>query len=325
MRPSRRGFLRLAASAAALPAIPRFAWAKTYPTRLVRIIVVAAAGGGSDILARLIGQWLSQRLGQPFVVENRPGGGGNIGTEAAVKAAPDGYTLLLVSSSHAINATLYDKLNFVFLRDIVPVASISRDPQIMVVNPSVPAASVPDFIAYAKARPGRINFASAGTGTGPHMAGELFKLIAGVDMVHVPYRGGGPALADLIGGQTQLMFPGLTAAIAYVRAGTLRPLAVTTAARLQVLPEIPTVGEFVPGYEASAVFGLGAPTGTPAEVVNLLNQEVNAGLADPRLSARLADLGGSAFPNTPTEFTTLLANETEKWGKVVRAANIKLQ
>jgi len=325
MRPSRRGFLRLAASAAALPAIPRFAWAKTYPTRLVRIIVVAAAGGGSDILARLIGQWLSQRLGQPFVVENRPGGGGNIGTEAAVKAAPDGYTLLLVASSHAINATLYDKLNFVFLRDIVPVASISRDPQIMVVNPSVPAASVPDFIAYAKARPGRINFASAGTGTGPHMAGELFKLIAGVDMVHVPYRGGGPALADLIGGQTQLMFPGLTAAIAYVRAGTLRPLAVTAAARLQVLPEIPTVGEFVPGYEASAVFGLGAPTGTPAEVVNLLNQEVNAGLADPRLSARLADLGGSAFPNTPTEFTTLLANETEKWGKVVRAANIKLQ
>ena len=325
MRPSRRGFLRLAASAAALPAIPRFAWAKTYPTRLVRIIVVAAAGGGSDILARLIGQWLSQRLGQPFAVENRPGGGGNIGTEAAVKAAPDGYTLLLVASSHAINATLYDKLNFVLLRDIVPVASINRDPQIMVVNPSVPAASVPDFIAYAKARPGRINFASAGTGTGPHMAGELFKLIAGVDMVHVPYRGGGPALADLIGGQTQLMFPGLTAAIAYVRAGTLRPLAVTTAARLQVLPEIPTVGEFVPGYEASAVFGLGAPTGTPAEVVNLLNQEVNAGLADPRLSARLADLGGSAFPNTPTEFTTLLANETEKWGKVVRAANIKLQ
>jgi tripartite-type tricarboxylate transporter receptor subunit TctC len=321
--PHRRQFLHLAPGAAALPAMSRIAWAQAYPTRPVRLIVPLAPGGGGDILARLMGQWLSERLGQQFVIDNRPGGGSNIGTEAVVRAPADGYTLLLVGSFNAVNATFYDKLNFNFIRDIAPVAGIIRGPYVMVVNPSVPAKSVPEFIAYAKANPRKLSMASAGTGVGGHIAGELFKMMAGVDMVHVPYRSGGPAITDLLGGQVQVMFVATPASIEHIRAGRLRALAVTTATRTDTLPDIPTVGEFVPDYEASTWYGVGAPKSTPAEIVDKLNKEINAGLADPGLKARLADLGGDVLALSPAEFGKLIADETDKWAKVIKSAGIK--
>src|SRR5262245_12304287 len=325
MKLPRRQFLHLAAGAAALPALSRVAWAQAYPSRPVKIIVSFAAGGPTDILARLMGQWLSERLGQQFVIENRPGGGGNIGTEAVVRASPDGYTLLLVGGGNAINATLYDKLNFNFIRDIAPVATIIRAPQILVVNPSVPVKTVPEFIAYAKANPGKINMASGGTGTPPHLAGELFKMMAGVDLIHVPYRGNGPAFNDLIGGQVQVMFPSPVGLLEYIQAGKLRALAVTTATRSEALADLPTVGDFVPGYEASFWSGIGAPKNTPSEIIDKLNKEINAGLVDPKLKARLADLGGTVLPGSPADFGKLIADETEKWGNVIRALNIKAE
>jgi tripartite-type tricarboxylate transporter receptor subunit TctC len=291
MKLPRRNFLHLVASAAALPAVSRFAWAQAYPSRPVRIVVGVAAGGTSDTLARLIGQWLSERLGQPFIIDNRPGGGTNIATEAVVRAPADGYTLLMVSTTQAINATLYNKLNFHFIRDITPVAGLIRFPSVIVVNPSVPAKTVPELIAYAKASPGKISMASAGIGSGPHVAGELFKMMTGVDMVHVPYRGGGPALTDLLGGQVQVFSPTVSS-IEYIRAGGLRALAVTTATRSDALPDIPTVAEFLPGYEGSFWYGVGVPKNTPAEIVDKLNEAINAGLANPTIKARLADLGG---------------------------------
>jgi tripartite-type tricarboxylate transporter receptor subunit TctC len=323
MKLPRRQFLHLAAGAAALPAVSRIARAQTYPTRPVRIIVGFSAATGADILARLMGQWLSERLGQQFVIENRPGAGTNIATEAVVRSEPDGHTLLAVSPANAINATLYEKLNFIFTRDIALVASIMRTPNVMLLNPSVPAKSVPEFIAYAKANPGKISFASAGNGSGSHMSGELFKMMTGVDMIHVPYRGGGPALTDLLGGQVQLMFPGTTASITYIRAGTLRPLAVTTATRSDVLPDIPTVGTFVPGYEASLMDGIGAPKNTPPEIIDRLNKEINAGLANPKLKARLVELGGTVLPGSPADYGKLIAEETEKWAKVVKFSGVK--
>jgi tripartite-type tricarboxylate transporter receptor subunit TctC len=323
MKLPRRQFLYLATGAAALPSFSRLTWAQSYPSRPVRFIVGFAPATGADVLARLIGQWLSERLGQQFVVDNRPGAGTNIATEAVVRAAPDGYTLLAVSPANAINATLYEKLNFNFLTDITPVASVLRTPNVMLVNPSVPAKLVPEFIAYAKAKPGKISFASAGIGSGSHMSGELFKLMAGVDIVHVPYRGGGPALTDLLAGHVQLMFPGTVASIPYIRAGTLRALAVTTAMRLEVLPELPSLGDFVPGYESSLVDGVGAPRNTPPEIIDRLNKEINAGLADPKLRVRFADLGGTPLPGSPADFAKLIADETEKWGKVIRAGNIR--
>jgi tripartite-type tricarboxylate transporter receptor subunit TctC len=321
--PHRRCFLHLAAGAAALPVVSQIAQAQAYPSRPVRLIVPIAPGGATDILARLIGQWLSERLGQPFIIDNRPGAGSNVGTEAVVRAPADGYTLLLCSVTDAINATLYDKLNFNFIRDIAPVAGLIRGTHVLVVNPSVAAKTVPEFIAYAKANPRQLNMASAGTGTGVHIAGELFKMMAGVDMVHVPYRGGGPALNDLLGGQVQVMFPTSVASIEHIRAGRLRALAVTAATRSDQLPDIPAVAEFVPGYEASVWFGIGAPRNTPAEIVDKLNKEINAGLVDPKFKARLADLGGTVLAGSPADFGKLIAAETEKWGKVIRAANIK--
>ena len=323
MKLLRRTFLHLAAGAAALPAASRFAWAQAYPTRSVRIIVATGAGGAPDILARLIGQWLAERLGQPFVTENRPGGGNNIGTEAVVRAPPDGYTLLLVDGTASINATLYEKLNYNFMRDIALVAGIVLLPQIMVVNPSFPAKTVPELIAYAKANPGKVNMASPGVATPGHVAGELFKMMAGVDMVHVPYRGGAPALSDLIGGQVQVFFPTTSLSIEQIRVGKLRPLAVTTTTRWEGLPDIPTVGEFVPGYEASVVLGVGVPKRTTVEIIDKLNREINAALADPKIKARLADLGGTALPGSPAAFTKLNAEETEKWGRVIKFAGIK--
>jgi tripartite-type tricarboxylate transporter receptor subunit TctC len=323
--PHRRQFLHLAAGAAVLPAVSRVARAQGYPARLVRIVVAFAPAGGTDILARLMAQWLSERLGQQFVVENRPGAGGNIGTEAVVKAPPDGYTLLMVLTPNAVNATLYDKLNFNFIRDIAPVASIARVPNIMEVHPSFPAKTVPEFITYAKANPGKINFASSGVGTSDHMAAELFKMLAGVDMAHVPYRGAGPALTDLLGGQVQAMFGTMPASIQYIRAGTMRALAVTTGTRSEVLPDLPTVGNFVPGYEASTWYGLSAPKNTPADIIDKLNKEINTALADPKMKAQLADLGGTVLAGSPADFGKLIADETEKWGKVIRAANIKPQ
>src|SRR5262245_16589108 len=325
MKLPRRQFLRLTASAAALPVFSRVAWAQAYPTRPVRLVVPIAAGGTQDILARLIGQWLSERLGQQFVIDNRPGGGGNIGTEAVVRAPPDGYTLLLVSGANLINAALYDKLDFNFIRDIAPIAGIIRVPHVTVVHPSVPVKTLPEFIAYAKGYPGKVNMASGGTGTATHLTGELFKMMAGVDMVHVPYRGGGPAFADLLGGQVQVFFPTMVSSMEYVRAGSLRALAVTTATRSEALPDIPTVGEFVPGYEASTVYGLGAPKNTPTEVVDKLNREINAALADPKLKARLADVGGDALALSPADFGKLNVEESEKWSRVIRAANIKAE
>jgi tripartite-type tricarboxylate transporter receptor subunit TctC len=323
MKLPRRQFLHLAAGAAALPALSRIACAQAYPSRPVRIIAPTAPGGAPDILARLIGPWLSGRFGQQFVVENRPGGGSNIGTEAVVRASPDGYTLLVVSSANAINATLYDKLNFVFLRDIAPVAGIISLPFVMVVNPSVPAKTVPEFIAYAKANPGKINLGSPGIGTPGHVAGELFKMMAGVDLVHVPYRGGGPVMTDLLGGQVQVLFGTTSLTIEQSRAGKLRPLAVTTATRWEGLPDIPTVNDFVSGYEASAVLGLGAPRNTPAEIIDTLNKEINAALADPNMKARIADLGGTVLAGSPADFGKLIAEETEKWGKVVKFSGAK--
>jgi tripartite-type tricarboxylate transporter receptor subunit TctC len=319
----RRNFLHLAAGAATLPAVSRIAWAQAYPTRPVRIIAATSPGGGPDILARLMGQWLSERLGQQFVIDNRPGAGGNIGTETVVRAPADGYTLLLCGVFNAANAALYDKLNFDFIRDIAPVAGVLRGPYVILVNPSVPAKSFPEFIAYAKANPRKLNMASPGIGTGSHIAGELFKMMAGVDMVQVPYRGGGPAFNDLFGGQAQLMFATTVSSIGYIRAGRLRALAVTTATRSDVLPDIPTVGEFLPGYEASFWFGLCAPKATPTEIVERLNKETNAGLAEPKMKARLADLGGTVLPGPPSDFGKLIVEETEKWAKVVKFAGIK--
>jgi tripartite-type tricarboxylate transporter receptor subunit TctC len=321
----RRQFLHLAAGAAALPAVSRFACAQSYPTQPVRIIVPFALGGASDITARLIGQWLSERLGQQFVTENRPGTGSNIGTEIVVNAPPDGYTLLLVGAYNAINATLYEKLNHNFIRDIAPVASVTRGSLVMVVNSSVPANTVPEFIAYAKANPRKLNMASAGTGTVSHIAGELFKMMAGVDMVHVPYHGGGPALPDLIAGHVQVTFVTTISSIKYIRDGRLRALAVTTATRSEALPDIPTVGEFLPGYEASVWYGIGVPRNTPVEVIDKLNKEINAGLADPKLQARLAHVGGTVLAGSPADFGKFIADETEKWAKVIKSANIKAE
>ncbi len=325
MKLLRREFLQLSAAAMAMPAVARLARAETYPGRPVHIIVGFAAGGPNDISARLIGQWLSERLGQQFVVENRPGAGGNVATELVVRAPADGYTLLLVPAPAAINATLYDNLNFNFIRDIAPVAGILRVPEVMVVNPAVPASTVPEFIAYAKANPGKINMASAGNGTVPHVAGELFKFMTGVDLVRVGYRGGGPALVDLMGGQVQVMFEPTLSTIGYIRAGKLRALAVTSATRSAALPDVPTVGEFVPGYEATAWFGIGAPRNTPADIVGKLNGEINAGLVDAKIKDRLADLGGEPMPMSSADFAKFIADETEKWGKVVRAAGIKAE
>ena len=322
-RLDRRRVLHLALGAAALPAVSRIAHAQAYPARPVRIVVGFTAGGSTDIGARLIGQWLQERLGQPFVIENRPGAGTNIATESVVRAPPDGYTLLMIGPSSAVNATLYDKLNFVFLRDIAPVASLIRQPQVLLANPSLPARTVPELIAYAKANPGKITMASAGIGSIGHLVGELFKMMAGVDLVHVPYRGAGPALTDLLGGQVLISFAGIAGSIEYVRTGKLRALAVTTATRSEALPDVPTVGEFVPGYEAGDWLGIGAPKNTPAEIVDRLNREINAALADPKIKARFADLGGTPLALTPADFGKLLADETEKWGKVIRAANIK--
>ena len=323
MKVPRRKFLHLALGAAALPVVSRIARAQAYPTRPVRIVVGFAPGGANDILARLIGQWLSERLGQAFVIDNRPGAATNIATEAVVRAPADGYTLLLVGAPHVINATLYDKLNYNFLRDIAPVASISREASVMVVNTLVAAKTVPEFIAYAKANPGKINMAAAGSGAGSHMAGELFKMMTGVNMQHVPYRGVAPALTDLIGGQAQVMFPSVLSSLEHIRAGKLRVLAVTTATRSQALPNVPTVGEFVPGYEASFVYGLGAPKNTPAEIVDKLNQETNTGLADPKIMTRFGDLGATVFPGSAADFGNLVAEETEKWAKVIKFAGIK--
>ena len=319
----RRNFLKLAGALIAAPALPQTASALDYPTRPTKIVAGFAAGGGVDITARLIGQWLADHLGQPFVVENRTGAGGNIGTEAVVNAAPDGYTLLLATVPNAVNASLYEKLNFNFVRDITPVAGVIRVPMVVLVHPSVPAQTLAEFIAYAKANPGKVNMASAGSGSAPHMAGELFKMMTGVDMQHVPYRGVAPALTDLIGGQAQVMFPSVLSSLEHIRAGKLRVLAVTTATQSQALPNVPTVGEFVPGYEASFLYGLGAPKNTPAKIIAKLNNEINTGLADPKLKVRLADLGGTVIAGSPADFGRLIADEIEKWGKVIRAANIK--
>jgi tripartite-type tricarboxylate transporter receptor subunit TctC len=323
--PHRRQFLHLAAGAASLPALSRTARAQTYPTKPVVIVVGFTAGGSTDILARLIGQWLSERLGQPFQIENRTGAASNIAAGAVVNARPDGYTLLMAGQTNPVNTTLYDKLNFTFHRDIAPVAGVMSAPQDIDVNASSSIKTLPEFIAYAKANPGRINFGSGGVGTPQHVAGELFKMMTGVNMIHVPYRGGAPAVTDLLGGQLQVMFDILSESIEYIRAGRLRPLAVTTATRFPALPDVPTVSEFVPGYEATAWWGVGAPKNTPADIIDKLNREINAGLADPKIGARFADLGGTAMGGSPADFGKLIADETEKWGKVVRAANMKVE
>jgi tripartite-type tricarboxylate transporter receptor subunit TctC len=323
MQLRRRRFLQLAAAAAAAPAFSSVATALDYPVRPLHIIVSSPPGGAIDILARLIGQWLSEHLGQPVILDNKPGAGTNIGTEFVVRAPPDGYTLLLVAPPAAINATLYENLTFNFLRDIAPVAGIIRVPNILLVNLSVPAKTVPELIAYARANPGKVNFASAGNGTSPHMAGELFKMLTGAAMVHVPYRGEAPALTDLLGGQVQVMFATATASMEHIRAGTVRALAVSTTTRFDALPELPTVASFVPGYESSAFFGVGAPRSTPAEIISKLNQEIDAALADPKVSARLASLGGTVLAGSPADFGKLVAADTEKWGKVVKFAGIK--
>jgi tripartite-type tricarboxylate transporter receptor subunit TctC len=323
MKLPRRKFLQLGGAVAAAAAFPRSASAEDYPARPVHIIAGFAAGGGVDVTARLIGQRLNERLGQSFVIENRPGAGGNIGTEAVVNAAADGYTLLLSTVPNAVNASLYEKLNFNFVRDTVPIAGIIRVPMVVLLNPSVPAATIPEFIAYARANPEKVNMASAGNGSAPHMAGELFKMMAGVNLVHVPYRGQGPALSDLLGGQVQVLFAATPGTTDYIKTGKLRALAVTSAARAEVLPELPTIGDFVPGYEASQWYGISAPKGTPDEIVDKLSREINAGIADPTMKARFAAIGGEPLPGSPAAFGKLIAEETEKWGKVVRAAGLK--
>ena len=325
MKVPRRKFLHLAVAAAALPVVSEITRAQTYPARPVRVIVPFGSAGATDIVARLIGQCLSERLGQPFVIENRPGAGGNLGIEAVVRAPPDGYTLALVGAPSAINATLYEKLNFNFIRDIAPVANILRFPNVMVVNPSVPAKTVPEFIAYAKANPGKLNMASPGNGSTPHVTGELFKMMTGINMVHVPYRSVAAGMTDMLSGQVQVTFGTTASTIAYIRAGTLRALAVTTATRSEALPDLPAIAEFVPGYEASAWFGVGAPRNTPAEIVNKLNAEINACLADPGLKARLADLGGITLVGSPADFARLIAEETAKWAKVVKFSGAKAE
>src|SRR5215472_17088882 len=325
MKLPRRNFLHLAAGAAALPAVTHVARAQAYPSRPVRVIVPFAPAGDTDLVARLMGQWLSERLRQPFIIENRPGAGTNIGTEAVVRAPADGYTLLLASPPSAINATLYDKLNFVFLRDIAPVAGVIRAPFVLEINPSVPAKTVPEFIAYAKANPGKISMASAGIGSGPHVAGELFKMMSAVNTVHVPYRGQGPVLTDLLARQVQFYFAGIPSSIQYVRSAKLRALAVTTATRSEALPEIPSLSDFLPAYEASFWGGFCTPKNTAAEIIETLNNAINAGLSDPRMQARLADLGAVPFGGSPADFGKHIAEETEKWGKVIRTANIKAE
>ena len=325
MKLPRRCFLHLAAGAAVVPFISPIASAQSYPARPVRLILQTAPGGSADVLARLIGQWLSERLGQPFVIDNRPGAAGNIGTESVVHAAPDGYTLLIIASNNAINASLYDKLNFDFLRDIVPVAGIMRAPMVMEVNAASPIKSIPEFIAYAKANPGKMNFGSGGIGFATHMAGELFKAMTGVNMVHVPYRGQAPALTDLLGGRMQTIFDPVSSSLAHIRAGELRPLAVTTSTRSEALPDVPAMGDFVPGYEASIWFGVGAPKDTPAEVTAKLNSEINAGLANPRLKSQLADMGGTAFAASPADLGKFIAEEIQKWDKVVQVAGVKAE
>jgi tripartite-type tricarboxylate transporter receptor subunit TctC len=325
METHRRKFLNLAVGAAVFPAMSRIARAQSYPARPVRLIVGFAAGGGVDTAARLIGQWLSERLGQQFVVEDRPGAGSNIAAEAVVRAPPDGYTLLFVSTANVISAALYEKLNFNFVRDIAPVAGIARVPLVMEVHPSFPARTVAEFIAYAKTNPGKISMASSGNGTTPHLAGELFQMLAGVNMIHVPYRAGAPAITDLLGGQVQLYFSPISESIELIRSGQLRALAVTTATHLEALPDLPTVGDFLPGYEASGFYGIGAPKNTPTEIIDKLNKEINAGLADPKLVARLADLGCTPLVLSHAEFGTFIADVTEKWAKVIRAANIKAE
>ena len=319
----RRSFLRLTAGAVMLPTVSHFAMAQAYPAQPVRLVVGYAAGGGNDIIARLMGQWLTERLGQPFVIENRPGANSNVGTEAVVRAPPDGYTLLLVSASNATNATLYDNLSFNFIRDIAPVAGLLAAPSVMVVHPSVPANTVAHFIAYARANPGKINLASGGNGSPSHLAGELFKVMTGVSMLHVPYRGLAPALVDLLGGQVQVAFGALTSSIEYIRTGKLRALAVTATARSEALPDLPTVAEFVPSYESRQWYGIGAPKDTSAGIVEKLNKEINAGLSDSKIKGRLANLGGVALALSPADFGKLIADETEKWGKVIRTADIK--
>jgi len=323
MKLPRRQFLRLAAGAAALPTMSRIATAQSYPTRPVRIVVPYGAGGAPDIFARLIAQWLSERLGQPFVIENHPGSGGNLATEMVARARPDGYTLLEVSLVNAWNATLYDNLNFV--HDIVPVGRVAHTPGVMVVNPAVLAKTVPEFIAYAKANPGKINMGSAGPGSAPHLYGELFMMMTNVDMVHVPYRSAAPALTDLLTGQVQVMFASISASIAHIKAGELRPLGVTSATRSDVLPDVPPIGDFVPGYEASGWNGIGAPKNTPVEIIDKLNKEINAALLDPTFAARLADLGAAAFASSPAEFGKFIAEETAKWAKVIKFAGIKAE
>ena len=318
MKVPRRRFLHLAAGAVALPAISRDAWSQAYPTRPVRIVVGLSAGGSVDIVMRLMSQWLSERLGQQFIVENRPGAASNIATEAVVRSPPDGYTLLVVLAANAINASLYEKLNFNLIRDIALIAGMVRVANVMEVNPSVPARTVPEFIAYAKANPGKLSFASSGKGTSAHVVGELFKMMAGIDLVHVPYRGGAPALIDLLGGQVHVMFDTIPQSIEYIKDGKLRALAVTTATRSEALPDVPTMGEFVPGLEAGSWWGVGAPTNTPLEIIDRLNLEINAGLADPKIKKRLAELGTTPLLFTPAQFGTFVEAETEKWAKVVR-------
>jgi tripartite-type tricarboxylate transporter receptor subunit TctC len=321
----RRRFLHLAAAAASLPALSRVGWAQAYPTRPVRIMVGFAAGGPQDILGRLFGQWLSERLGQQFVIENRAGAAGNIAAEVVIRSPADGYTLLMVGPPNAINASLYDKLNFNFIRDIAPIAAMTRVANVLEVHPSIPARTVPELIAFAKANPGKLNMASAGIGTSQHISGELFKMMTGVDMQHVPYRGSGPALTDLIGGQVQVMFDNTTSSIGHIRAGKLRPLAVTTTERWEGLPETPTVAEFVPGYEASAVNGIGAPSATPVEIIEKLNREINAALVDPTIKAKLAELGATTVPGSAADYAKLIVEETEKWAKVVKFGGIKAE
>jgi tripartite-type tricarboxylate transporter receptor subunit TctC len=323
MKLPRRQFLHLAAGAAALPTVSRMAFAQAYPSRPVRIVAGFAPGGSVDIVARLIGQWLTERLGQTVIIENRPGGTSNVATEGVVKAQADGHTLLLVSSANFINATLYDKLGFDFIRDIAPVANLVRIPNVVEVNPSVPVKTIPELIAYAKANPGKINMGTGGTGTSQHVSGELFKMMTGINLVHVPYRGSAPMLTDLLGGQVQVAFDNMPSSIEHIRVGKLRALAVTTSTRSEALPDVPTVNSFVPGYEASAYFGVGAPKNTPPEIVDKLNREINAGLADPRMKARLADLGGTVVAGSPADFGKLIFDETEKWAKVVRFSGAK--